>query len=644
MEEARVVKQCLEEYELASGQQVNFYKSTVCFSLNTAHEVKEEISRFFGVTLADDFGKYLGLPSCIGRNKNLVFSFILDKIRRRTCGWNKRLLSKAGKEILLKTVAQAMPQFAMSVFLLPIGVCQKIERIMNQFWWQNSGNASSNIHWLSWRRLTTPKKFGGLGFKDIHAFNIAMLGKQGWRLLTNPDSLAAKIFRARYFPKTSFLEAKIGPNPSFVWRSMLEAQSLIKDAGRKRIGNGSETLVWSHAWLWDESSPSISTPRPEFCPDFPVSFLIDHSTNTWNLDMLQHWFSEEDRARILQVPISPTLTDQWYWALDPSGDYSVKSAYRKLIGEASDTSSFNHWCRLWKLKVAPKIKVCFWRALRDILPVACSLERKGLELDTLCRSCGTAEESVTHVFVACPVAQRLWRVLGVKVVNNHGYCFDSLLHWADFNFRSRTGREMDCVAAGIWGLWKARNMANWESKLPTVGIIEAWTREALGSAPSNCSGPKEPATEPRISGITCSVDAAVFENARRVGVGAILRGEDKSFIGAFNSCINCPLEPRVAETMAIKEALSWIKGHGFSEVSILSDCALLIKALNNPSSRNTSYLGAIEGDCRGLASSFISLKFFYIPRTLNCIAHAFAREAGARTNEWWNSPPTLFLI
>ncbi|VFQ78868.1 unnamed protein product [Cuscuta campestris] len=247
------------------------------------------------------------------------------------------------------------------------------------------------------------------------------------------------------------------------------------------------------------------------------------------------------------------------------GVYPVKSAYKKLTGEAADTSFFNHWSRLWKLNVEPKVKVCFWRALRDILPVACSLKSKGIQVDTLCRSCGSAEESVTHVFVACPVAQRLWRVLGVKVVNNQGLCFDSLLHWADFNFGSRVGREMDCMAAGIWALWKARNMANLESKLPTVGIIEAWTREAVASTPSNCSGSKAPVAEARISGITCSVDAAVFENARRVGVGAILIGEDNSFIGAFNSCINCPLEPRIAETMAIKEALSWIKDHGFSE-------------------------------------------------------------------------------
>ncbi|VFQ92152.1 unnamed protein product [Cuscuta campestris] len=84
---------------------------------------------------AEDFGKYLGLPSFIGRNKTAVFSYILDKIRQRLSLWKRKTLSKAGKEVLLKTIAQSMPQFAMSVFLLPQSTCTDIERLMNGFWW-----------------------------------------------------------------------------------------------------------------------------------------------------------------------------------------------------------------------------------------------------------------------------------------------------------------------------------------------------------------------------------------------------------------------------------------------------------------------------------------------------------------------------
>jgi len=56
-----------------------------------------------------------------------------------------------------------------------------------------------------------------MGFKDLSAFNLALLGKQGWKFITEPDSLVAHIFKARYFPTGSYLMAQIDHNPSYVW-------------------------------------------------------------------------------------------------------------------------------------------------------------------------------------------------------------------------------------------------------------------------------------------------------------------------------------------------------------------------------------------------------------------------------------------
>jgi len=60
----------------------------------------------------------------------------------------------------------------------------------------------------------------GMGFRDLGTFNVALLAKQGWRLLTIEDSLAYKIIKAKYFPKTSFIEAWRGDNSSYTWRSL----------------------------------------------------------------------------------------------------------------------------------------------------------------------------------------------------------------------------------------------------------------------------------------------------------------------------------------------------------------------------------------------------------------------------------------
>ena len=54
-----------------------------------------------------------------------------------------------------------------------------------------------------------PKGKGGMGFRDLQSFNLAMLAKQVWRLLTNPDSLCARVLRARYYPNGELLKAKM---------------------------------------------------------------------------------------------------------------------------------------------------------------------------------------------------------------------------------------------------------------------------------------------------------------------------------------------------------------------------------------------------------------------------------------------------
>jgi hypothetical protein len=89
------------------------------------------------------------------------------------------MLSQAGKEVLIKSVAQAIPSYCMSVFLLPMSIGDEIEKMLNSFWWGIKENGSKGIRWMSWDKLTMRKEWGGMGFRNIYGFNLAMLGKQG---------------------------------------------------------------------------------------------------------------------------------------------------------------------------------------------------------------------------------------------------------------------------------------------------------------------------------------------------------------------------------------------------------------------------------------------------------------------------------
>lgn len=192
------MKSFLENYELMSGQSVNFAKSCIVYSINTLEEEKQAIAQIFGVEQAVSIGNYLGLPMGVGRNKKEVFAYIENKMRQRIGGRKKKILSEAGKKILLKSVAQALPTYTMSLYYLPISLCETLEQLMNKFWWQSNSTSGGGVHWLSWSRLSTPKHIGGLGFKGLHQFTVALLAKQGWCLMTNPNSVAAHLFKTRY--------------------------------------------------------------------------------------------------------------------------------------------------------------------------------------------------------------------------------------------------------------------------------------------------------------------------------------------------------------------------------------------------------------------------------------------------------------
>lgn len=73
-------------------------------------------------------GKYLGIPSDWGSSKKEMFAWILARVNSKLESWKESLLSKAGKEILIKSVVQAIPQYAMSIFRIPVSICRAIEK------------------------------------------------------------------------------------------------------------------------------------------------------------------------------------------------------------------------------------------------------------------------------------------------------------------------------------------------------------------------------------------------------------------------------------------------------------------------------------------------------------------------------------
>lgn len=184
----------LEVYEKVSRKCINFAKSSAAFSSNTRGEDIVRIFYAMGVKKRDKGELYLGLPSEVGLKKTDVFAFVKDRVWKKISSWNKRKLFRIGKEVLMKVVGQSIPTYVLSIFLLAKAVGEDIERMFNKFW---SCNGRGGKRWKSWCRLCASKSRGGLGFRSIHNFNLALLRKQVLRILSNPSSLVANYLKQR---------------------------------------------------------------------------------------------------------------------------------------------------------------------------------------------------------------------------------------------------------------------------------------------------------------------------------------------------------------------------------------------------------------------------------------------------------------
>ncbi|GAV83785.1 hypothetical protein CFOL_v3_27230, partial [Cephalotus follicularis] len=126
-----------------------------------------------------------------------------EKVPGKLKGWEEKTLLNDGKEVLIKAVAQSLPTYSMFVFNLSVSLCADLNSIISNFWWGQK-NGECQIHWISWRKLCESKFWGGLGFQDFQAFNLAMLAKQGWRLINEKDSLCCRVLKAQYFRSGNF--------------------------------------------------------------------------------------------------------------------------------------------------------------------------------------------------------------------------------------------------------------------------------------------------------------------------------------------------------------------------------------------------------------------------------------------------------
>jgi hypothetical protein len=323
LEEWRHIKEILDVYERASRQKVNMEKTSIFFSKNTTEEKRVSILQETWLHPSQHYESYLGLPALVGRSRISTFNYIKSRIWNRMNGWKENFLSHAGKEILIKVVLQAILTYTMSVFRLPTTLCREINMLMSKFWWGHMDNYDRKA-WMSWKGLGRSKNSRGLGYWDLESFNIALLAKQGWRLIQNPGSLAARVLKEKYFPQNSFLEASLGYRPSYIWNSIWLANPLLREGLIWKVGDGPKINIWGDRWIFSPHSNSIQFPMHILNRDSKVAEIIDQDSRWWNIPLIEQIFPADIVEKICSLAISPGVEqDRQVWAYTANGLFTV---------------------------------------------------------------------------------------------------------------------------------------------------------------------------------------------------------------------------------------------------------------------------------------------------------------------------------
>ncbi|PKA49974.1 Putative ribonuclease H protein [Apostasia shenzhenica] len=409
------IKETLRLYEMASGQAINFHKSSISFSPNVSTDLKLSINNWLEIGYDSPHEVYLGLPSFTIKNKRLIFNKMKEQVWKKLQSWKSKLFSFGGREILIKAVAQATSVFTMSVFKLPQRLIDELNATMMRFWW-GGNNDKRCIHWANKCLLSKSKLHGGMGFRNLSAFNKALLAKQGWRIITHSNSLMARVLKAKYFHNCDFLMAQASPNSSYIWRSILWGRDLLKLGLRWRIGNGNSVRVFGDPWLPRPISfQAITSPNPNLAATRIVELLTEDGS--WNWEKINSILWSIDYHLILEMPPCSTKFDDaliWHW--DKKGSYSVKSGYVTTTqGESNVASSSNGgfnlwWKKLWSCKIPNKLKTHAWRAFHSALLTRSSLAKRGILSNSICPCCMEDIECETHALWLCVFAQESWRI------------------------------------------------------------------------------------------------------------------------------------------------------------------------------------------------------------------------------------------
>lgn len=238
-------------------------------------------------------------------------------------------------------------------------------------------------------------------------------------MITFPNTLMAKLFKALYHPNNPIIEIAPSNHCSPYWKAILWGRDLIKQGIGWRVGNGSHISLRNDNWL--PGSSNFKLYGTFYLPEhlIKVEDIINKHTLSWDEKLLDDFCRLIDKERILNtlLPLIPRM-DKHVWMPAKDGNFSVKRAYwfsmhtKNLLKDNPSSSSNNstrqfYWKYIWHTVVLPRLSHWVWQVTYDRLPIAQNLAKRNIIQNDQCCYCNLDTESLMHILYQCPFALEL---------------------------------------------------------------------------------------------------------------------------------------------------------------------------------------------------------------------------------------------
>jgi len=415
---------------------------------------------------------HLGHPLLIThRDKDKAYDFIYQKFKSRLTLTKANTLNHAGRLTLIQSVFASIPIYYMANILFIKKFLANLTAIIRTFWWQGVQKDQNKkpIHYRSWDACCKPKKEGGLGIRKLELVNKGMLINTAWRFINEPETMVAKIIKAKYFPNASLWTASAHIPKSTFWSSILSIRHHLETHVTIQFIDGN-TSIWNQPWspFWKEMHDRLNLEQTDYEIPSTVSDLWLPNSKMWDENKIITLFGQQSMDALVQVPIIVGQgPDIICWKLTPNGLCSSKSAYNMLAREEAarhpppntPLQVIQILRHVWKDKlIQPRVKTFAWRLLRLALGTGKRLHRIIHRIDEKCSRCGMVEDD-NHLFFECSFARATWfaSVLGLRTSN-----LPSSTSGLHVQIATLLQQGVPHVTAGIifsimWCLWKARN-------------------------------------------------------------------------------------------------------------------------------------------------------------------------------------------